>query len=181
MFQTLLLFPNWLKQLLKLNFSSIFLSTIYSIAIKVHTAGHSVETKLLDAYSSILLANDSGKSYFLVLLDLSVAFDTIFHSRLLSILESSFGITGQALSWINSYLTGRSFKIKARSLFWSVKHSDIGLPQGRVLVPLFFNWLPSILANMGVQCHLYADGTQFLITFDIDEESSAREKVLMAF
>ena len=82
--------------------------------------GHSVETTLLDVYSSILLALDSGKSCFLVLLDLSAAFDTISHSRLLSILESSFGITGQALSWIKSYLAGRSFKIKAKSSFSSV-------------------------------------------------------------
>ena len=34
---------------------------------------------------------------------------------------------------------------------------------------------------MGVQCHLYADDTQFLITFDRDEESSAHGRVLMAF
>ena len=47
--------------------------------------GHSVETTLLDVYSSIFLALDSGKSCFLVLLDLSAAFDTISHSRLLSI------------------------------------------------------------------------------------------------
>ena len=33
---------------------------------------------------------------------------------------------------------------------------------------------------MGVQCHLYADDTQFLITFGRDQESSARDKVLMA-
>ena len=147
--------------------------------------GHSVETTLLDVYSSILSALDSGKSCFLVLLDLSAAFDTISHSRLLSILESSFGITGQALSWIKSYLAGRSFKIKAGSSFSSVKHSNIGVPQGSVLGPLLFNCimarLPSILESMGVQCHLYADDTQFLITFDRDEESSARDKVLMAF
>ena len=82
--------------------------------------GHSVETTLLDVYSSILSALDGGKSCFLVLLDLSIAYDTISHSRLLSILESSFGITGQALSWIKSRLAGRSFKIKAKSSFSSV-------------------------------------------------------------
>ena len=128
---------------------------------------------------------DSGKSCFLVLLDLSAAFDTISHSRLLSILESSFGITGQALSWIKSYLAGRSIKIKAESSFSSVKHSNIGVPQDSVLGPLLFNCimarLLSILESICVQCHLYVDDTQFLITFDRYQESSARDKVLMAF
>ena len=66
--------------------------------------GHSVETTLLDVYSSILSALDSGKSCFLVLLDLSAAFDTISHSRLLSILESSFGITGPHTCNLPAYL-----------------------------------------------------------------------------
>ena len=41
--------------------------------------GHSVETALLDVYASLLSPLDSGKSAFLVLLDLPAA-DTISHS-----------------------------------------------------------------------------------------------------
>ena len=39
-----------------------------------------------------------------VLLDLSVAFDTVDHDILLSILNRKFGICGKALEWFNSYL-----------------------------------------------------------------------------
>ena len=46
--------------------------------------GHSVETALLDAYTILLSARDSGKSAFLVLLDLSAAFDTINNHLLVS-------------------------------------------------------------------------------------------------
>ena len=56
--------------------------------------GHSVEAALLDVYASRFSVLDSEKSAFLVLLDLSAAFDTI---------KSYFGIDGNFLSWIESY------------------------------------------------------------------------------
>ena len=37
-------------------------------------------------------------------LDTSAAFDTIDHKILLKCLEVSFGVTGQALAWLSSFL-----------------------------------------------------------------------------
>src|SRR4029434_1583616 len=55
-------------------------------------------------------ARAPAQSSALVLPDLSAAFDTVNHRILLFIL-SSMGISGNAHSWFESYLTGRSFNV----------------------------------------------------------------------
>ena len=62
-----------------------------------YKCGHSTETALLRVYSDIVTTIGKGNGSFLVLLDLSAAFDTIDHSNLFDILEKYVGITGDAL------------------------------------------------------------------------------------
>ena len=71
-----------------------------------YRAGHSTENVLLRIVNDILSALDNDIS--LLLLDLSVAFDTIDHQILLSRLNSVFGIQSTALQWFHSYLSDRS-------------------------------------------------------------------------
>ena len=47
-----------------------------------------------------------------MLLDLSAAFDTVDHGKLLKMLENEICITGVALKWFESFLTGRCQKVK---------------------------------------------------------------------
>ena len=63
---------------------------------------NSTETALIKIQSDILQALDTGRVAALVLLDLSAAFDTIDHSILTERLHKSFGISGDALTWIIS-------------------------------------------------------------------------------
>ena len=64
---------------------------------------HSTETALLKVQSDILSNMDKQEVTLLVLL----ALDTVDHNILINILESDFGICGDVLKWIRSYLTGR--------------------------------------------------------------------------
>ena len=52
-----------------------------------YRAGHSCETALLCVYNDIVTTVGKGNGSFLVLLDLSAAFDTIDHDNLFYILE----------------------------------------------------------------------------------------------
>jgi len=63
---------------------------------------------------TVLLINDlintvdEGRVGALALLDLSAAFDTVDHQRLLEILRHRFCVTDSALAWFASYLSDRS-------------------------------------------------------------------------
>ena len=58
-------------------------------------------------HNDIAMAIDEGHSVILVLLDLSAAFDTVDHCKLLLRLNTRFGICDKALEWLRSYLSGR--------------------------------------------------------------------------
>ena len=75
---------------------------------------------------------------FLVLVDLSAAFDTISHDHLLSILSSCFGVGGTVLSWLQSYLSGRSYRVKINNELSAPVASTVGVPLGSVLGPILF-------------------------------------------
>ena len=53
---------------------------------------------------------ESGKYTGLILIDLQKAFDTIVHEILLEKMGCT-GFSGEVISWFESYLSGRTFKV----------------------------------------------------------------------
>ena len=78
---------------------------------------HSCETAVTRIHNDILMMIDKKENVVLLLLDLSAAFDTINHDLLLKKLTSVYGISGYAIKWIRSYLSGRSFKVCINRVF----------------------------------------------------------------
>ncbi|CAB4034787.1 Hypothetical predicted protein, partial [Paramuricea clavata] len=74
----------------------------------------------------------------LVLIDLSAAFDTIDHAILLETLEKDFGVTGNALKWLTSYLSDRKQTILIKDHESEVFNLQSGVPQGSCLGPVLF-------------------------------------------
>ena len=60
----------------------------------------------LDSQSGGLI--QSIPVHFMSILDISRYFEKIWHRGLLSKCKTEFGVTGQVLRWLKSYLTGRS-------------------------------------------------------------------------
>ena len=134
---------------------------VFQSAYKKH---HSTETALLHVVNNLLLSADQKQISVLTLLDLSAAFDTIDHSILLHRLESSFGISGSALAWFSSYLTGRTQCVQVGNLMSKSCPLLYGVPQGSVLGPLLFSLyiqpLSALLKEHDFDFQKYADDTQ---------------------
>ena len=121
------------------------------------------------------MVNDKGTNAILLLLDLSAAFDTVNHELLLKRLKNSYGIGGTVLSWLESYLSGRSFRVHVRDSKSSSCNLRIGVPQGSILGPLLFilytKDLQEIAQKYGLSIHLYADDTQIYMAFDVHSKN----------
>ena len=90
-------------------------------------------------------------------LDLSAAFDTVYHEILLQRLQSEFGVTDTPLDRLRSYLETRTQFVKLGQHQSPIVWLDVGVPQGSVLAPLLFaiycSLVADVIASHGVQYH----------------------------
>ena len=113
--------------------------------------------------SDISTATDQGSIGLLGLLDMSAAFDTVDHEILLR-LESSFGISGTALAWLRSFLSGRTQQVVFNGGQSLLNTVTTGVLQGCVLGSLLFLLytadIPLIAGQFGLGVHCYLDDGQ---------------------
>ena len=100
-----------------------------------------------------------------VVMDIAKAFNKVAHNRLLYKL-SSYGVKGNTLGWIVSFLSGRLQKVVLESKSSSSAPVLSGVPQGPVLGPVLFliyiNGRPEYVSNSTVR--LFADDTLLYLT-----------------
>ena len=136
-----------------------------------YRSAHSTETDLVRVSREILSALDRREGVFLVLLDLTAAFDTIDRELMLNRL-SNIGVEGTALKWFSSYLQDRHQSVSISGSTSKSMPLRFGVPQGSVLGPFLFTQytvaIGKICGRHGVGYQLYAGDTQVYITFKVD-------------
>jgi hypothetical protein len=105
--------------------------------LSAYRANLSTETGLLKVQNDILRAIDDGYGVYLVLLDLSAAFDTINHTILIRHLHD-MGVRDFALKWWSSYLVDRTQSVTIDGVCSQPTILQFGVPQGSVLSPVLF-------------------------------------------
>ncbi|CAB4045118.1 Hypothetical predicted protein, partial [Paramuricea clavata] len=128
--------------------------------------GDSTVNQILYLTHKIYEAFELGKEVRVVFLDISKAFDRVWHKGLLYKLKL-IGVRDPLLSWFESYLLDRKQRVVIDGQFSQWKNINAGVPQGSVVGPLLFLvYINDITENLETNPILYADDTSL---FDIVE------------
>ena len=93
----------------------------------------SCEQTLLKAQDTILSGVSRKQISLLLMVDFSKAFNMVDHQIILHKL-SNYGILGNALSWLNSYLSNRQQQVFIKGKFSTSRMLEFDVPQAQVSI-----------------------------------------------
>ena len=119
-------------------------------------------------------AMDKQKEVRVVSLDISRAFDKVWHPGLIAKLEEA-GVSGPLLNWLINFVSGREQCVVLDGVCSPLLSTGAGVPQGSILGPtlflLFINDLKQVVKNEVV---MFADDTTL---FSVVDSKSSRADV----
>ena len=159
------LLPICGKLMKKLMFNSIFNFIDTRNMLSVHQSGFrpgdSCVHQLISIVHEIYSAFDANPSLEVrgVFLDISKAFDRVWHKGLLYKLKC-MGINGNLLKLVESFLSNRYQRVVLSGQASSWAEIRAGVPQGSILGPLFFLiYINDLSENLKSTVKLFADDT----------------------
>ena len=134
-------------------------------------AGRSPTSALLPLVSAVIDGFNEqkpAKRTVVVSLDLSKAFDSVKHDRLLRKLSGT-SLPHNIVRWLATFLKGREQSVLYNGHHYSFKHVHLGVPQGAVLSPTLFNFFVTDFPALQCQKTSFADNFNiFTSDSDID-------------
>ncbi len=128
----------------------------------------------------------------MIYVDFKKAFDCVPHLRMLHKLNE-LGICGRLCSWIQTFFTKRTLRVKVEEEYPKCRHVTNGVPQGSVLGPaLFLLYINDCLNGLSCDVLMFTDDVKICRTIespsdvqslqnDVDYLSSWSQGALMTF
>ena len=136
---------------------------------------HSTESNIVKLTNDLLVSLDQGEVSLVIFLDVSAAFDAVNHQVLLERLKTLYGISGNALKWVSSYLENRSQIVCINGAYSDPVELDHGFPQGSVLGGGLYTWtvkpISDICKTYNVSHKKYADDKNLYVSFSLKVEN----------
>ena len=118
---------------------------------------HSCESQLIITAHDLASSLNQKHQTDMAILDFSKAFNRVPHTRLKAKLDH-YGIRGNTLKWISSFLDGRTQKVMVDGSISNECPVLSGVPQGSVLGPtLFLLYINDITHQLDSRVRLFAD------------------------
>ena len=119
--------------------------------------GDSIIYQLISITSDIYKNFEKHAETRAVFLDISKAFDKVWHDVLIYKLKSN-GISGNLLNFFENYIFNRHQRVTLNGTESSWRSISAGVPQGSVLGPLLFLvYINDLTENIKSQMRLFAD------------------------
>ncbi len=113
--------------------------------------------QLIHLCNNIYKGLDRSKDMCVVFLDVSKAFDKVYHKGLLHKLEQ-LGICGNLLKWLESYLSNRQQRVVINGKMSDPRPINASVPQGSILGPLLFLvYVNDLVDDLQTTPYLFAD------------------------
>ena len=128
---------------------------------------HSNCTLALQTIIDNIVANKAKHNPTLAIyIDLSKAYDTISHKKLISKLKNEFNFTPQTLAFFTSYFQNRKQSLHTQHAQSSTQTITHGIPQGSTLSTTFFLlYINNIIRTVpNSKVYTYADDTTLIVT-----------------
>ena len=149
-------------------------NNIISPAQAAYQKGDSTSQQLLYLVNKIKKTWCENKVAHAVFLDVSAAFDAVWHKGLIKKL-SSINVRGGVLEIITSYLHGRRARTVVEGEYSDFVHIAAGVPQGSRLGPLLFIiYLNDLINDLESLPLIYADDTT-LISSETDTHKTTSQ------
>lgn len=150
-----------------------FLQTADPHLLAKHQSGyrahHSTTTAMTKVVHDIYNNFDNNYCTVMVLVDFSLAFNCVKHTKLQQKLRREFDFDDSAVQLIESFLRNRSQAVKHGNSVSTDKSLSDGTPQGSCLSALLFSvYINSLPLALKCEYHMYADDVQIYLSGPIE-------------